>query len=175
MNFTELPACCFSKTNLPKIINWIQGWELPSQGFLLRQPLLLFWISQSLSFINTCSLPFTCTEIKYHPPHPPHPHFLFRTTLWRCLLLHVGNPTSWPKLSKAWRAEQNRQYQPKRDVPAGERIKVVPKLWFNSCCLSVVLTLPKGTGAQKQGGKRAFFFLGHFHISLHAYSFIWLA
>jgi len=31
------------------------------------------------------------------------------------------------------------------------------KSQFNSCCLTVVLTLPKGTGAQKEDGKGAVF------------------
>lgn len=44
-------------------------------------------------------------------------------------------------------------------VPAGERIKMLLKSRFNSCCLTVVLTLPKGTGAEKQDGKRAVFSL----------------
>lgn len=42
-------------------------------------------------------------------------------------------------------------------VLAREQTKMFLKSRFNSCCLTVVLTLPKGTGAQQQDGKGAVF------------------
>lgn len=69
------------------------------------------------------------SSIYLHRDQTPS-HFLFWTTLWNCLLLHKGNAASWPKLSKAWRAAQNRQHQPKRDIPAPSQLQGrCPSTW----------------------------------------------